>query len=201
MESALKQATLGKMAMRIKVTDWDGNRISFGKATCRHFGKFISGIILGIGYIMVAFTQKKQGLHDIMSGCLVVNSDHEIAMKEKKSNVGSIDSPTNKESGTGSIDYQKEILEILKYIIYLILCYCLGYFFLGKFIVTVRDRLIPVSNNPIIIFFFITAIVIGLLFLVFMIFLYDKLKIKYYRRKRIKDYEKSQKNIPEKRKP
>ncbi|MDP3696092.1 MAG: RDD family protein [Desulfocapsaceae bacterium] len=73
MESAPSQGTLGKMALGIKVTDLDGNKIGFGKATGRHFGKILSGIILGIGFIMVAFTQKKQGLHDIMADCLVVN--------------------------------------------------------------------------------------------------------------------------------
>ena len=72
-ESSEKQATLGKMALSIKVTDLEGNRISFGRATGRHFSKIISGIILLIGYLMVAFTQKKQGLHDMMAGCLVVN--------------------------------------------------------------------------------------------------------------------------------
>ena len=71
-ESSFKQATLGKQAMGIIVTDLDGKRISFGRATGRHFGKIISSLILGIGYIMAAFTEKKQALHDIMAGCLVV---------------------------------------------------------------------------------------------------------------------------------
>lgn len=65
-------ATLGKMAIGLKVTDLEGNKISFLKATGRYFGKIISGIILLIGYIMAAFTEKKQALHDIMAGCLVV---------------------------------------------------------------------------------------------------------------------------------
>ena len=73
MTSSSTQATLGKMILGIKVTDLTGNRVSFGRATGRHFGAFISGFIFGIGYIMVAFTKKKQGLHDMMSGCLVVN--------------------------------------------------------------------------------------------------------------------------------
>lgn len=73
MESSSAQGTLGKMALGIKVTDLEGNRVGFGKATGRHFGKIISAIILCIGFIMVAFTQKKQGLHDMMAGCLVVN--------------------------------------------------------------------------------------------------------------------------------
>ena len=61
------------MALGIKVTDLEGNRISFGKATGRYFGKIVSGILLFIGYIMVAFTSKKQGMHDMMAGCLVIN--------------------------------------------------------------------------------------------------------------------------------
>ena len=73
MESSSAQGTLGKMALRIKVTDMEGNRIGFGRATGRHFGRAISFVILLIGFIMVAFTEKKQGLHDIMAGCLVVN--------------------------------------------------------------------------------------------------------------------------------
>ena len=72
MESSVKQATLGKMALGIIVTDAQGRRVSFGRATGRHFGKILSGIILYIGYIMIAFTAKKQGLHDIMADCLVV---------------------------------------------------------------------------------------------------------------------------------
>jgi uncharacterized RDD family membrane protein YckC len=72
MESSSRQATLGKMALGIIVTDADGKRISFGRAIGRNLGKIISQIILFIGFLMVAFTQKKQGLHDIMANCLVV---------------------------------------------------------------------------------------------------------------------------------
>jgi uncharacterized RDD family membrane protein YckC len=72
MESSNKQATLGKMLIGIKVTDLDGNRITFGKATARHFSKIISGVILAVGYIMAGFTQRKQALHDIIAGTLVV---------------------------------------------------------------------------------------------------------------------------------
>jgi len=73
MESSAKQGTLGKMALSIIVTDANGNRISFGRATGRYFGKIISGAILCIGYIMAGFTEKKQALHDMIAGCLVVN--------------------------------------------------------------------------------------------------------------------------------
>ena len=72
MESSSRQGTLGKMALRIIVTDLDGKRISFGKASGRYFGKIISGIILYIGFIMIAFTEKKQGLHDMLASTLVV---------------------------------------------------------------------------------------------------------------------------------
>ena len=72
MESSSKQATLGKMALGIIVTDGAGRRISFGKAIGRLFAKILSGIILYIGYIMIAFTEKKQGLHDMIVDTLVV---------------------------------------------------------------------------------------------------------------------------------
>ena len=71
MESSPTQATLGKMAIGIVVTDMSGNRVSFGRATGRHFAKIVSGIILGIGFLMIAFTERKQGLHDIMADTLV----------------------------------------------------------------------------------------------------------------------------------
>jgi len=72
MESSKSQATLGKMALGLKVTDLDGDPISFARATGRYFGKIISGMILYIGYILAGLTEKKQALHDIMAACLVV---------------------------------------------------------------------------------------------------------------------------------
>jgi len=71
-ESGPAQATLGKRAMGIKVTDMNGLRISFGRATGRHFGKIISFVILLIGYLMVLWDDKKQALHDKMAGTFVV---------------------------------------------------------------------------------------------------------------------------------
>ncbi|MBQ0798856.1 MAG: RDD family protein [Porticoccaceae bacterium] len=71
-ESSAGQATLGKRAVGIIVTDLDGERVSFMRATGRHFGKILSSMILLIGFIMVAFTQHKQGLHDMIAGTLVV---------------------------------------------------------------------------------------------------------------------------------
>jgi uncharacterized RDD family membrane protein YckC len=73
MESSKSQATLGKLAVGIKVVDTEGNRLSFGKAFLRSIGKIISGMIMYIGYIMAAFTEKKQGLHDLIANTLVIN--------------------------------------------------------------------------------------------------------------------------------
>jgi uncharacterized RDD family membrane protein YckC len=74
MESSSKQATLGKMALALKVTDLQGRRISFARATGRHFAKIISGMILLIGYIMAGFTERKQALHDMIAGTLVIRT-------------------------------------------------------------------------------------------------------------------------------
>jgi uncharacterized RDD family membrane protein YckC len=72
MES-LKGATIGKMALGIKVTDLNGQQISFGRATGRYFGKILSGLTLCIGYIIAGFSQQKQALHDMLAKTLVVN--------------------------------------------------------------------------------------------------------------------------------
>jgi len=74
MHSSSKQATLGKMAMSLKVTDLDGERIGVGKSFLRTIGSFVSAVLLMIGYLMVAFTERKQGLHDKIAGTLVVRS-------------------------------------------------------------------------------------------------------------------------------
>jgi uncharacterized RDD family membrane protein YckC len=72
MESSAWQATLGKKALGLTVTDLEGRRISFGRATGRYFAKIISSLILFIGYIMAGFTEKKQALHDMIAGTLVL---------------------------------------------------------------------------------------------------------------------------------
>lgn len=72
LESSNRQATLGKMAIGLVVTDEQYHRISFPRASARYFGKFLSAIILGIGFIMAGFTQKKQALHDVLADTLVV---------------------------------------------------------------------------------------------------------------------------------
>ncbi len=70
--SSARQATPGKMALSIIVTDERGGRISFGRATGRYFGKLLSGMILWIGYLVQPFTEKRQALHDMLAQTLVV---------------------------------------------------------------------------------------------------------------------------------
>ncbi|OGO03532.1 MAG: hypothetical protein A2Y72_06265 [Chloroflexi bacterium RBG_13_53_26] len=71
-ERSSKQGTPGKTAMDIMVTDTEGKSISFGRATKRYWAKVISGMMLLAGFMMIAFTGRKQGLHDIIAQCLVV---------------------------------------------------------------------------------------------------------------------------------
>ncbi len=66
------QATVGKRVMSVVVTDTGGRPISFARATGRHFAKYLSMILLAAGYIVAAFTQKKQALHDMIAETLVV---------------------------------------------------------------------------------------------------------------------------------
>ena len=73
MESSKNRATLGKMAVGIVVVNENGERISFSKATGRYFAKILSGLLLGIGFIMAAFDQRKQSLHDRLAKTVVIN--------------------------------------------------------------------------------------------------------------------------------
>jgi len=86
-ESSAWQGTLGKLALGIRVTDMNGRRISFPRALGRYPAKILSGMILFIGFIMVAFTQRKQGLHDLICSTLVLNG----RASEFKSNPASSD--------------------------------------------------------------------------------------------------------------
>jgi uncharacterized RDD family membrane protein YckC len=72
LESSVWQATLGKKALGLQVTDLYGNRITFARASGRYFGTLVSSFVLGIGFLMAGFTARKQALHDILAGCLVI---------------------------------------------------------------------------------------------------------------------------------
>ncbi len=71
MESSSSQGTLGKKALGIVVTDLQGRRISFARATGRYFGQIVSALTLCIGFMMCGWTERKQCLHDMMAGCLL----------------------------------------------------------------------------------------------------------------------------------
>lgn len=73
LESGEKQATLGKQALGIYVTDLAGQRITFGRATGRFFAKIVTSLIpFGIGYMMAGFTERRQALHDMIASTLVL---------------------------------------------------------------------------------------------------------------------------------
>ena len=72
LESSAWQATLGKRATRLQVTDRMGRRLTFGRATGRFFARAISAIPLLIGFLVAAFTPRKQALHDLIAGTVVV---------------------------------------------------------------------------------------------------------------------------------
>jgi uncharacterized RDD family membrane protein YckC len=77
-ESSGWRGTPGKRMLGIRVTDETGGRIGFGRATGRNFAKILSALILCVGFMMAGWTRKKQALHDIVAGCLVVREqgDH-----------------------------------------------------------------------------------------------------------------------------
>lgn len=84
-ESSVYQGTLGKRVMKIKVADLNGERISFGRALARNISKILS-VPLYIGFIMAGVTKRKQGLHDMITGCLVL---HQYAFLKGKNSLSS----------------------------------------------------------------------------------------------------------------
>ncbi len=72
-ESSVWQGTVGKKILGIRVTDMFGNRISFGRATVRFFGRILSTVCLGLGFWSVLWDQYSQGWHDKIAGTLVLD--------------------------------------------------------------------------------------------------------------------------------
>jgi uncharacterized RDD family membrane protein YckC len=72
LESSSIQATVGKKLLGLKVTTISGKRIGFLRASVRYFGKILSRLIFMIGFLMIPFTKKKQGLHDMIAQTLVL---------------------------------------------------------------------------------------------------------------------------------
>lgn len=71
-ESSIWQATPGKRVLRLAVTDLEGRRISFARASGRYFGKILSGSLFFVGFLIAGFTPRKQALHDLLANCLVL---------------------------------------------------------------------------------------------------------------------------------
>ena len=71
-ESSSRQATIGKSVLGLIVTDTDGRRLTFGRATLRYIGRIVVGFTLGLGYLPIIFTEKKQGLHDFIADTVVI---------------------------------------------------------------------------------------------------------------------------------
>lgn len=122
MESSKRQATLGKMALGLRVVDLNGDRISFGRASGRYFGKILSSLTFFIGYFMAGWTRKKQGLHDKISGCLVVKNNSPIlsainaptANKNSDLNQYRVEPALNKQTVVGAGTFEAEALRRYK---------------------------------------------------------------------------------------
>ncbi len=72
---AARGATPGKKTLGLRVTDLDGAPISFGRATARYFMKIPGTLLVGVGLIMIAFTTRRQGLHDVVARTIVIDAD------------------------------------------------------------------------------------------------------------------------------
>jgi uncharacterized RDD family membrane protein YckC len=72
LESSEWQGTAGKKVLGLIVTDMEGRRVTFWRATARYFAKYVTHFTFFIGYIMAGFTEKRQALHDMIASCLVL---------------------------------------------------------------------------------------------------------------------------------
>jgi uncharacterized RDD family membrane protein YckC len=72
-ESSIWQATPGKRLLGLRVANMEGQRLSFTRASARFFGKVLTGLVpFGVGWILAGLTKRKQALHDMIAGCLVL---------------------------------------------------------------------------------------------------------------------------------
>lgn len=75
LESSSRQATLGQQLFGLRVMDLDGRRIDFGRATGRYFAQVLSALLCGVGYLFNLWTSRRQTLHDLITGCVLVRPD------------------------------------------------------------------------------------------------------------------------------
>jgi hypothetical protein len=90
MESSERQATIGKQLLGIQVTDANGVRLTFVRSLLRNIAKIISSLPLGLGFLLAAFTARKQALHDLITKCLVVRSGPSHLLKAVVATVGAL---------------------------------------------------------------------------------------------------------------
>jgi tetratricopeptide (TPR) repeat protein len=81
MEASAKQATVGKLLLGMRVVDREGRRITFKKATTRHFAKILSVLTLGVGFLMI-LSKSRQAFHDVLSGTLIADSNAVFTIEE-----------------------------------------------------------------------------------------------------------------------
>ena len=76
LQSSSRQATVGQRALGLVITDLDGNRISFARASGRYLATLLTGLTFGIGYLMMIWTKRKQTLQDKIAGTVVIPKRH-----------------------------------------------------------------------------------------------------------------------------
>lgn len=74
-ECSAWSATPGKKLLGLIVVDDEGRRISFLRATARYFAKFLSAVLLLLGFLCIGWNRRKRGLHDVIAGTLVLRRD------------------------------------------------------------------------------------------------------------------------------
>ena len=90
LESSERQATIGKQLLGIQVTDANGARLTFVRSLLRNLAKIISSLPFGLGYLLAAFTARKQALHDMITKCLVVRAGPSNLLKAVGAAVGAL---------------------------------------------------------------------------------------------------------------
>ena len=72
MMASARQATGGMMALDLIATDLQGRKLSFARASGRYFASIVTSFTIGIGYLLMLFTERRQTLHDLIAGTLIV---------------------------------------------------------------------------------------------------------------------------------
>ena len=90
MESSERQATIGKQLLGIQVTDANGARLTFVRSLLRNIAKILSSLPFGLGFLLAAFTARKQALHDLITKCLVVRAGPSRFLKAVVATVGAL---------------------------------------------------------------------------------------------------------------